>query len=305
MFSLLAHSTGYAKRIFWYSLIEWTLFFGVIIAAAFNAEVLLNGGSLYVLGYIGLGFVFLPLSQIRSVLLILGETDSLELNRIRPSIMMLLRFAGVALAIPTAITLIILFTLNQMGYLDDVNLTRLEEDPMEVWLGGGLLVAVNPALQLSVLLIGLIYLFAFSSAMVPYSAIAANLGSKNRQLDPFFGIGAYKFKSFFITLFILILDVVVIAVSSAVFVYLVDTDALLYATEFPEGAVPISALCVLLLTYLILIFLQNIWFSACALLFTLHKQDAQAASDAREAQMYGHVYDDQSLRALRQARQKS
>jgi hypothetical protein len=305
MFSLLFHSTGYAKRIFWYSLIEWTLFFGVIIAAMFNAETILDGASLYVLGYIGLGFVFLPLSQIRSVLLILGETDGLELNRIRPSIMLLLRFAGAALTIPTAIALVILFALHQTGYLDGVDLTQLEEDPFIVLFGGGLLVAVNPVLQMSLLLVGLIFLFSFSSAMVPFSAIAANLGGTKRQLDPFFGIGAYKFKSFFITLFILVLDVIVITVSSALFAYLVNTDALIDSTEFPVGAVPISAFIVLFVTYLILIFLQNIWFSACALLFALHKEDAQATADAHEAQMYGHVYDDQSLRALRQARQKS
>ena len=304
MFSLFRHSVLHAKRIFWFSLIEWTFFIGAILLVAYSAGLLIGEGVLAIFGYIGIGFIFLPLSQIRGVLLNLGETGSLEVEKIMSSIKLLFRFWGVVLTVPLAISLVVLLLVFQLGFLGDIDLTLAESDPITLITLLAPKLVTSAVLQLSLGFVFLVFLFTFSSNMVPFTAIAANLGTKHRGLDPFFGFGAYKFKAFFLTLTILIVDAVILTITLGLTSYVMLNAAPFVDLDTLEVNIPLSIIIIWSAAYLVLIFVQNIWFSACALLFTLHKQDAAQNDIDREHQMYGHQFDDQDLRSLRLARQK-
>lgn len=304
MFSLFSHSCRYAKRIFWYSVLEWTLFLVVagVVFYYVSFEPLL--AILATPAYFVMGLVLLPLSQIRGVLIELGQTDTLELGKINSTFRLLLRFFGVAFTLPAAGSLLIIFLLHMFGYTEGINLQGLAQDP-ELFIGTAITnLFSQPVLWVGLSLIPIMYLFCFTSCMVPLAAVGANLGSLKREYDPFYGFGAYRYRAFMLTLVVLILDVVIVLGSAYLVFKLTPPETYLALASGETPSVPILASAVLIISFLAQVFVQNIWFSACALLFTLYNEDAHSRKEAEVDEMYGYQFDADELRSLRKSRER-
>lgn len=269
---------------------------GVVIYYASQIEVV---GPLAIIGYFGLGLIFLPLSQIRGVLLKLNETGSLEIQKINPTIKLMLRFFGIALTIPAAASLSVLAVVYFLGYTEGINLQGLFDDPISLFSKA----FSEPVLLIAIALVPLFYFFCFTSCMVPFAAIASNLGNPKFDYDPFFGFGAYRYRAFMLTFTVLIIDIVIVGITLTALATLLPAELFITYESAAFSEIPIAAFFVLGFSYLALVFVQNIWFSSCALLFALYKEDAQGSKDAEVAQMYGHVFDDNELRSLRKSRE--
>jgi len=302
MFSLLFTSIKYSKRIFWQSLIEWSLFYGIVFALSYAAAQKFGGFGWLVFPLLTPLSIFISFGQIRNVLLKLGETEPLDLSKLMPTFHSLWRLIGFWASIPLALSIIIFLLTYFLGFLGDIVLSDFRGRSGDLFDAIIAQLPTNPALQVMIGLIVLVYLFSFSACMVPFSAVAATLGEGKKSYDPFFGFGSYKFKAFFMTLIVLILQVLLAAVT--LFVATELTGAYLMdiaVTEDTFFVPPVVWICVGIASVFFMFF-SNIWFSACALLFSLSNEDVSTQLQKQDQQMYGRQLQDEELRELRRLR---